>query len=65
MEFSNGELLMLDISDIQEKSKKIKYNIILLNEINSTQKINTNIFNKIVTKSKIKLNTDFLGCTYD
>ena len=65
MEFTNGELLILDISNIEEKSKIIKYNTILLNEINCTKKITAKTFNKLVTKSKIKLNTEFLGCTYD
>lgn len=65
MEFSNGELLILDISNIEEKSKIVKYNTILLNELNSTQKINAQIFNKIITKSKKKLNIELLGCTYD
>lgn len=64
MEFTNGELLILDISNIEEKSKIVKYNTILLNEINCTKKITTKTFNKLVTKSKIKLNTDFLGCKY-
>ncbi len=64
MEFTNGELLILDISNIEEKSKIVKYNTILINEINCVKKINAKTFNKLVTKSKIKLNTEFLGCTY-